>query len=280
MEENKSLIKKEEPPILLPTARALFKSGLFPQTKNEFGAYAIIEYGFELGIPPMTALQTMAMISGKICMAGQMMLSIALRNGLEYKILKDSVEECQVHLKFKNNEYTSSFTIAEAKQAGVYRQDSGWTKYPKDMLFWRAITRGLRRVCPDLILGLYAKEELEGAPPLNEAIDVTLDQPEQDEKPPIQKEEPPKTDTQKVTTQILNVTMKDGKNKQGKPYTIYFITGEVEEKETKFQTFSKTFAEMAKKTIGTSQLFEIQFKPTQWGNDLVSMTEPEDENVQ
>ncbi len=191
MEENKALIKKEDFPVLFPTARALFKSGLFLQTKNEFGAYAIIEYGFELGIPPMTALQTMAIISGKICMAGQMMLSIALRNGLEYKILKDGTEECQVYLKFKNNEYTSSFTIAEAKQAGVYRQDSGWTKYPKDMLFWRAVTRGLRRVCPDLILGLYAKEELEGAPSFDATIVEENQEREVGEQKKDRKEEAP-----------------------------------------------------------------------------------------
>ena len=171
MDEGKEIVKKEEHPILITVANALFKSGLFPNVKNAYGAFAITQYGSELGIGPMTSLQTMAIVSGKICMGAQMMLSLALKSGVSFKIIKDDNNECQIHFKRGDLEYTSSFSIAEAKQAGIYRDQSGWTKYPRDMLYWRTVTRGLRRVCPDVITGLYAIEELQDAIPLNAKIE-------------------------------------------------------------------------------------------------------------
>ena len=171
MEEGKEIVKKEEVPVLYPVARALFKSGIFPAVKNEFGAYAIVQYGHELGVGPMTALQTMSIVQGRICMAGQMMLAIALRNGVTYEIKKHTPEICEIFFKSGNIQFTSAFTIQEAKQAGIWKAQGGWEKYPQDMLYWRAVTRGLRRVCPDAILGLYAKEELEDATPLDAKIE-------------------------------------------------------------------------------------------------------------
>jgi hypothetical protein len=171
MEDGKEIVKKEEHPVLITVANALFKSGLFPNVKNSYGAFAITQYGSELGIGPMTALQTMAIVSGKICMGAQMMLSLAIKSGVSFKIVKDDNNECQIHFKRGDLEYTSSFSISEAKQAGIYRDQSGWTKYPRDMLYWRTVTRGLRRVCPDVITGLYAIEEIQDAIPLNAKVE-------------------------------------------------------------------------------------------------------------
>lgn len=271
MEENKSLVKVEFPD-LLPTARALFKSGLFPNVRNEFGAFSIIQYGFELGIPPMTSLQTMAIISGKICLAGQVMLSIALRNGLEYKIQKDTTDECIVHLKFKNTEYTSSFTIAEAKQAGVYRDNSGWTKFPKDMLFWRAITRGLRRVCPDLILGLYAKEEIEGAPPLDAEIQVgevgEIDSPLPNGNG---QEEPPPPDDVPEQLYVNDVTYKEGPNgADGKPKWVLY---KVHATNGLYTTFDRKIADLAKKFKLDQTPCIIVFEETPKGKNIKEIRE-------
>ena len=156
---------------LIPVAKSLFLSKLFPNVQNEHGAFAICQYGKELGVGPMTSLQTMAIIKGKICMGAQVMLSLACGKGVRYKVVKDTATESEVEFTREGfSPYLSSFTMEDAKRAGVYRQDSGWDKYPKDMLYWRAVTRGLRRIAPDVILGLYAKEEIEDAPALEAKI--------------------------------------------------------------------------------------------------------------
>jgi hypothetical protein len=137
MDNNKALILKEEnKPVLIQVSDALFKSGLYPNIKNSYGAFAIVQYGSELGIGPMTSLQTMAIIQGKVCMGAQMMLSLAMKSGVTMKITKDTDTECHIHFQRGALEYDSSFSIDEAKKAGIYRDQSGWTKYPRDMLYW------------------------------------------------------------------------------------------------------------------------------------------------
>lgn len=177
---------------LIKVADALFKSQLFPNVRNSFGAYAIVEYGAELDIPPMTSLQTMSIISGKICMAAQMMLTLALKKGVSYKVNTDSDKEVSVTFKRQGFEsYTSSFSVEEAKRAGIYKAQGGWEKWPRDMCFWRAVTRGLRRIAPDVILGLYAIEELKDAPPLNEPIESQIMPPDAPKPPDNTNQKPP-----------------------------------------------------------------------------------------
>jgi hypothetical protein len=57
---------------------------------------------------------------------------------------------------------TSRWTIEEAKRANLLKRDT-WKSYPADLLFARALTRGIRRYCPDLLMGAaYTPEELGG----------------------------------------------------------------------------------------------------------------------
>jgi hypothetical protein len=55
---------------------------------------------------------------------------------------------------------TVEWTIEMAKQAGIYREGSGWSKYPEDMLRARVISRAVRSIYPACILGHYATEEV------------------------------------------------------------------------------------------------------------------------
>ena len=54
----------------------------------------------------------------------------------------------------------SKFTIEDAKRAGLIKPDSAWLKYPRAMLFSRAISQGARLFCPDAIGGIYTNEEM------------------------------------------------------------------------------------------------------------------------
>ncbi len=169
-------------PVLIQVSDAIFKSGLFPNVKNSFGAFAIVQYGAELGIGPMTSLQTMAIVQGKICMGAQMMLSLAIKAGVSYKIIQSTNEIAVIEFK-GDTEYTSAFGITDAKTAGIWKAQSGWEKYPKDMCFWRAVTQGIRRVKPGVVLGLYAIEELQDAPALDAVTVPENAKPPEPEKP-------------------------------------------------------------------------------------------------
>jgi hypothetical protein len=64
-------------------------------------------------------------------------------------------------MKRKNGfEYTVTFTIEDAKQAQLIKPDSGWDKYPANMLRWRAIGYCIDVVFPDVIGGMKRSDDL------------------------------------------------------------------------------------------------------------------------
>lgn len=158
-----ALIDPETTKTLMVMSDNFFKSGLYPNIKNPAGAFAVVQYGRELGIPPMTSMQTMAIVSGKITMMGNMLQTLLIRGGVKISILESTVKNCT--LRFEREGYPSiqtSFSIEDAKRAGLYKEGSGYTKYPEEMLYWRAMAKGGRRIGSDLMLGVYAREEIEG----------------------------------------------------------------------------------------------------------------------
>lgn len=141
---------------------------------------AAIEYGRAVGIEPMIALQNITMIHGKAS-ASAMLIAAQLRRG-GYKIRttwhdaqgnpvgkeKPIGQEpgqlwgCKVTLS-KNGEETGDgvFSLTDAQRAGLIKEDSGWKRYPKDMLYARALTQAAREGGQDAILGMqYTAEEL------------------------------------------------------------------------------------------------------------------------
>lgn len=171
-ELNKELkeIKEQETQIqLLPTkdevsslemiAQKLHQSGLFTHLKNPYQALAVVEYGRELGIPPMAALQSMAVINGKICVESKLMLAQFQKQGGVIEVLKRTKEACKIRFIFGKNIQEVEFTIEDAKRIGLDKKDN-WVKYPEEMLFWRCIAKGVRSTAPGVMLGAYTIEEM------------------------------------------------------------------------------------------------------------------------
>lgn len=138
-----------------------FESGMFPQVRSIAGAFTVVQYGKELGIEPVTALNNIAIINGKPAVNGQLQLTKALQKGVKIQVLLETEVACQILFKREGcADYVSEFNISEAKKAGLMKPNGNYFKYPKDMLYWRTITRGLRRIAPDVTHGLYTVEEL------------------------------------------------------------------------------------------------------------------------
>ena len=153
-------VKPEESLTLQKVGSGLFKSGLFPNAKNEFGAFAIVQYGAELGIGPMMSLKNINIISGQVACNAQLMLSLAMRQGVTYVVKKETTDG--VAIEFRRGEmppYLAEFDKKDAENAGLVGKDN-WKKYPKDMYFWRAVVKGVRRVAPDAVMGLYTADEV------------------------------------------------------------------------------------------------------------------------
>lgn len=172
---SKEEIKKETLPMKRPAveimpdvqslrllATDLANSRLFPNVQSIPGAIAIIEYGRELGVPPVAALQSMSVIKGKLTMESKMMLALANKNaGVTWKILETTSKVCRILFKREGfSDHEAEFTMKEAEEAGLASKDN-YKNYPKDMLMWRCSSRGIKAIAPDAILGLYSREEME-----------------------------------------------------------------------------------------------------------------------
>lgn len=144
---------------LQKASQSLFQSGLYPNTKNPHGAYAIVQYGYELGIGPMMALQNINLIQGRPAASGQLMLSLAMSRGVTLHVEEESIERCAILFKRGSMEYRSEFTADDAKTAGLSGKDN-WRKWPKEMLYWRAVAKGVRRIAPEAVMGLYTPDEV------------------------------------------------------------------------------------------------------------------------
>ena len=138
-------------------------SGNFPDLRNNEQAIVRIMAGRELGLQPMTALRDLYVVEGKVAMSSGLIASM-IRNHPKYSYKIREMDNEHVVIDFYEEGQVvgdSQFSIEDAKVAGIYRQGSGWTKYPRNMLFARALTNGARWHCPDAFDGaVYTPEEL------------------------------------------------------------------------------------------------------------------------
>lgn len=148
-------------------APVMQKSRLFGVATTE-QAMAIMLKGHELGLQLAASFEFVVVIQDKPSLIPRGALALIL-NSNQYTSMsiddqrddKDQPTACIVTMKRKNGfSYTAIYTMADAQRAGLIKPDSGWAKYPSNMLRWRAIGYAADVVFPDLLGGLKRADEL------------------------------------------------------------------------------------------------------------------------
>jgi hypothetical protein len=166
---------------------AVHQSGLAPTSlKNAQAIMIAIEMGLEVGLPPMAALQNIAVVNGRPTIWGDAQLGIVRSTGeLEefsewYEIngaktnrnptqfTDDVTSVCRVK-RFGFDAQECAFSVADAKRANLWGKAGPWTQYPARMLRYRSRSFALRDNFGDALRGLLTKEEVDDL----EVIDVT-----------------------------------------------------------------------------------------------------------
>jgi hypothetical protein len=141
-------------------AIALHESGYFADSKSKAQAIVKVMAGAELGIPPFAAMTGIHIVQGKPAL-GANVLATLIKNDprYNYRVLEMTADVCRIQF-YENGEPCgiSEFTIAEAKKAGTKNLD----KFPKNMLFARAISNGSKWFTPGIFGGapVYTPDEL------------------------------------------------------------------------------------------------------------------------
>ena len=140
-------------------AKLFSESGMFTDMGTMAKAFIKIQAGKELGIEPFAAMSGIHIIKGKATIgAGLMAGKIKSSGKYDYKIVEHTEKICKLEFfqEFKSVGF-ETFTIEDAKKAGTQNLD----KYPKNMLFARAISNGMKFFCPDLYtMPVYTPEEM------------------------------------------------------------------------------------------------------------------------
>jgi hypothetical protein len=192
----------------LRIAEVLAQSGFFSDATSAAKAMAKIICGRELGIGPMISMSNVYIIKGKITLsAGLQAALLKASDRYGYRILTATDTEAKIEfVEWGQPLGTASFTIEEARHAGLANKDN-WRCYPADMLFARALTRGIRRFCPDLLMGgAYTPEEIIGTS--SEELPHKVGRADEDK--PIITENKPIITENKATTENKTVITSDG----------------------------------------------------------------------
>ena len=129
---------------------------------------------------PITALSEVMEVNGKIGFWGRTKLGIVLKSGVcEYIIPEEQTEKkCTLTTQRKGwpKPVTISYTIEQAQTAGLIQRSDAWKKHPADMLYWRAVSRIISQVYPDVIQGFATVEEAmdEDNPQIQQAQAVVM----------------------------------------------------------------------------------------------------------
>ena len=158
------------------------QSGYFSDARGAAQAAVKILAGKELGLPPIASMTGINIIKGKVSLSAVVMASVLKRSpGYDYKVIELSDTICKIDF-IRNGQSlgVSKFDMADAKQAGLL--DGGmYKKYPRNMLFARAMSNGIRWYCPEVLGGpaytpgeLEAGADSEGEENNNSVIDVEV----------------------------------------------------------------------------------------------------------
>jgi hypothetical protein len=167
---------------IMSIGKAFAESGMFADIKSAAQAVVKIQAGQELGIAPFAAMSGIHIIQGKPTVgAGIMAAKVKASGKYDYEVVQMDEKVCSLDFyQGKKKLGNSKFTIEDAKKANTKNMD----KFPKNMLFARAMSNGVRWYTPDIFTSpVYTPEEMQG---------VTEDVPHEDVTPPATTE-PKKT---------------------------------------------------------------------------------------
>jgi hypothetical protein len=150
-------------------ATVVHAAGMAPKSLDSIEKCTVaILHGLEVGLPPMAALQSIAIINGQPALYGDGLMALVRGSGL----LEDIVETCDhdkdgptiAVCKVKRRDQATwvqhEFTRPEAMRAGLWKKQGPWIQYPQRMMQMRARSWALRDAFADVLRGIRSAEEM------------------------------------------------------------------------------------------------------------------------
>ena len=143
-----------------------------------------VQWGLELGLAPMQALQNIAVINGKPSVYGDAAMALVQASSVcedvqeffEGEGTANPIAVC-IAKRRGRTPVTVRFSVEDAKRAGLWGKQGPWTQYPKRMMAMRARGFALRDAFADVLKGLITAEEAQDYPTEQAPRDITPAKP-------------------------------------------------------------------------------------------------------
>jgi hypothetical protein len=155
-------------------AELIATSGMAPRgyEKNPAAIVVAIQMGMEVGLQPLQALQNIAVINSRPAIWGDGALALVKTHPEFEWIKEDDLEAIRKNskavciIKRRNQpEVKVTFSIEDAKMAGLWGKTGPWTNYWPRMMQMRARGFAIRDAFPDALKGIITAEEAMDIPP-------------------------------------------------------------------------------------------------------------------
>lgn len=128
--------------------------------------FVAVQWGMELGLQPLQAMQNIAVINGRPTLWGDAMLALVMASPV-FGSIEESIEGegdaakaiCRVSRK-GGKVHEQTFSVADARTAGLLGKDGPWKNYRHRMMQMRARSWALRDTFPDVLKGMPCAEEV------------------------------------------------------------------------------------------------------------------------
>jgi hypothetical protein len=100
-------------------------------------------------------------------MRADAMLAEFRKRGGVCRIVENGLERAAADFEFEGQSYHGVFTMDDARRTGDCLKSDGktlkhnWAHRADDMLWARMVSRSVRRLCPEIVAGLYTPEEVQ-----------------------------------------------------------------------------------------------------------------------
>lgn len=146
-------------------AERLAASGLLPDhyKRQPANVLVAIEIGMALGVPPIHALNSIAVINGKPTMSADLMSAVVRRAGHKLHVTERDGAVTAELVRRDDPEFTyrAVWDADKARTAGLWGRKGPWSQFPGQMLRARATTEVCRQGASDALMGVvYTPEEM------------------------------------------------------------------------------------------------------------------------
>lgn len=161
-------------------AELLSHSTIVPKDfqRNPGNILVAVQWGAELGLKPMQAMQNIAVINGRPSLWGDAVLALVLasptcKDVIEtYEGTGDDYTAVCVAQRHGKADKVGRFSVKDAKAAGLLGKAGPWTQYRDRMLKLRARAFSLRDQFTDVLKGMSIAEEIMDIEPIPPAANT------------------------------------------------------------------------------------------------------------